>query len=92
MNPLICDAIQHKRRLRCLYHGTPRLIEPQCYGIGTADKESVRVHQIRGGTQREPLFTVDKMTDLVVLVDHFTRPGPNYKKNDSAMKVIFCQL
>jgi hypothetical protein len=32
------------------------------------------------------------MEDLVVLDQRFTRPGPNYKKNDSAMKIIFAQL
>ena len=35
---------------------------------------------------------VAKMSDLVVLDDHFSRPGPNYKKGDSAMKTIFAEL
>jgi hypothetical protein len=52
----------------------------------------LRVHQIRGGEQREPLFDVSKMRDLVALDEHFMNPGPNYKRNDSAMKTIFAQL
>jgi hypothetical protein len=32
------------------------------------------------------------MQGLTLLQETFFRPGPNYKKNDSAMKVIFCQL
>jgi predicted DNA-binding transcriptional regulator YafY len=92
MNPLICKAIHEKRRLRFVYHGKPRLVEPQCHGISTAGREVLRAHQIRGGTQPEPLFELAKMSELVLLDEHFTRPGPHYKPNDSAMALIFCQL
>jgi hypothetical protein len=51
------------------------------------------VYLIEGvSQQREPLFTVAEMEDLQVLEQMFTRPGPNYKRNDSAMKFILCQL
>ena len=85
-------SIQEKRRLRCIYNGKPRLVEPQCYGIGTKGTELLRVHQVEGGSQPEPLFDVSKIRDLVVLDEFFTKPGPNYKKDDSAMKTIYCQL
>jgi hypothetical protein len=92
MNQILAQALHEQRRLRCVYHGKPRLVEPQCYGIGKRGTELLRVHQIRGGAKREPLFDVAKMKDVVVLDEFFARPGPNYKKNDSAMAVIFCQL
>ena len=92
MNQIIVDAIQEKRRLRFTYNGTTRLAEPQCYGMGTRGTELLRVHQIEGGAQREPLFDVTKISDLIALEEHFKRPGPHYKKNDSAMMTIFCQL
>jgi hypothetical protein len=92
MNQVIVRSILEKRRLRFTYHGRTRLVDPQCYGIGTRGTELLRVHQLRGGSQREPLFDVSKMTNLVLLDEVFTRPGPNYKKNDSAMKTIFCEL
>jgi predicted DNA-binding transcriptional regulator YafY len=92
MNKLIAGAILEKRRLRFTYHGALRLVEPQCYGVGANGTELLRGHQLQGGTAREPLFEVSKMTDLVVLDERFTTPGPNYKKNDSAMRIIFCQL
>jgi len=47
---------------------------------------------LQGGQEREPLFDVSKIADLEVLDELFVRPGPNYKKNDSAMKTIFSQL
>lgn len=92
MNQLIVKAIQNKQRLRFTYNDKIRIAEPQCYGIGTKGTELLRIHQIQGGTEPEPLFDVSKMKDLVLLEEHFTKPGPNYKKNDSAMKTIFCQL
>lgn len=92
MNQMIVDSIRQKRRLRFTYNGTPRIAEPQCYGMGTRGTELLRAHQIEGGSQREPLFDVSKMEDLMALDEFFAGPGPNYKKNDSAMVSIFCQL
>jgi hypothetical protein len=92
MNEIIIKAIQNKQRLRFTYNNKVRIAEPQCYGVGTKGTELLRIHQILGGTEPEPLFDVSKMKDLILLEEHFTKPGPNYKKNDSAMKTIFCQL
>ena len=92
MNELLVSAIQQKRRLRLKYNGKERLVEPQCYGIGTKGTELLRVHQLRGGVEREPLFTVSKIEGLELLAEVFQQPGPNYKRGDSAMKTIFAQL
>lgn len=92
MNEMLVRAIEQKRRLRFLYNGKMRLVEPQCYGIGTKGTELVRAHQLQGGQEREPLFDVSKIADLEVLDERFERPGPNYKRDDSAMKTIFAQL
>lgn len=92
MNQIIVESIQRRQRLRFTYNGKTRLVEPQCYGIGNKGTELLRAHQLEGGVQREPLFDVSKIKDLVALNEFFTRPGPNYKRNDSAMKTIFSQL
>lgn len=92
MNSLLAEAIRQKRRLRFLYNGRERLVEPQCYGIGTKGTELLRAHQLQGGQEREPLFDVAKISALEVLEQAFERPGPHYKRNDSAMKTIFEQL
>ena len=92
MDQVLLRAIEQKQRLRFLYNGKTRLVEPQCYGIGARGTELLRAHQLRGGQEREPLFDVSKMTDLKVLNEVFLRPGPNYKKDDSAMKMVFAQL
>jgi predicted DNA-binding transcriptional regulator YafY len=92
MNQTIVESIQRRRRLRFTYNGKTRIVEPQCYGVGRKGTELLRAHQLKGGVQREPLFDVSKIRDLVALDEFFTRPGPNYKRNDSAMKTIFSQL
>jgi predicted DNA-binding transcriptional regulator YafY len=92
MNQTIVESIQSRRRLRFTYNGKTRIVEPQCYGVGRKGTELLRAHQLKGGVQREPLFDVSKIRDLVALDEFFTRPGPNYKRNDSAMKTIFSQL
>ena len=89
---LILESIRTRRRLRFLYNGRVRIVEPQCYGMGTKGTELLRAHQLQGGEQREPLFDVSKIEDLVMLDETFTEPGPNYKRDDSAMKTIFAQL
>lgn len=89
---VILDAIRTRRRLRFSYHGKSRLVEPQCYGVGAKGTRLLRAHQLLGGVQREPLFDVAKIEGLVTLDETFAAPGPNYKRSDSAMATIFCQL
>ena len=89
---LLVEAIRAKRRVSFVYHRQRRVAEPQCVGVTTADKETLRVYLPRGGKVSEPLFTVSEMSGVVVLDEHFSRPGPNYKKGDSAMKVVFAEL
>ena len=88
----ILQAIGTRRRLRFTYNGRPRLVEPQCYGIGTRGTTLLRAHQLEGGDQREPLFDVAKITGLSMLDETFAAPGPHYQRDDSAMVTIFGQL
>ena len=90
--PILVTAIEERRQLSFVYNDKPRIVEPQCYGIGTRGTELLRAHQLSGGTQPEPLFDVQKMRDLKMLNETFHRAGPNYKKNDSAMATIFAEL
>ena len=90
--PLIYMGIKNRQRIQFIYHNKIRVTEPQCYGVSHAEKEIVRLFLIKGGTRPEQLFDVSKITDLHLLNEYFTSPGPNYKKDDSAMKIIFCQL
>jgi predicted DNA-binding transcriptional regulator YafY len=89
---IIDHAIRDKRRVRFVYHERVRVVEPQCHGIGHRGTELLRAHQITGGPEAEPLFDVSKISGLELLEEHFEKPGPNYKRGDSAMREIFSQL
>jgi hypothetical protein len=92
VNQTLVQAINSRHRLRFVYNGRERTVEPQCYGIDTRGTELLRAHQLAGGSQAEPLFDVSKIGGLVLLEQQFSAPGPHYKKNDSAMVRIFAQL
>ena len=88
----VCAAIDKWQRMKFKYHGNDRRGEPQCYGITKAGNEAVRFHMVEGGSRPEQLFTLAKMRKIIFLDEHFTAPGPNYQKDDSAFIHIFCQL
>ena len=92
MNLDIDTAIRNRRRLRFTHHGKLRLVAPQSHGIGTRDTELLRAPQLEGGVQPESLFDVGQMEGLILLDDRFERPGPHYRRNDSAFRTIFRQL
>lgn len=93
MNLVLVEAILRMRRVSFVYHGKPRLAEPQCYGLGHNDNELLRVYLVEGGgAQKEPLFSVREIQDLAIVDQRFANPGPNYTRNDSVMKTIFAQL
>jgi hypothetical protein len=89
---ILCFAINNKQRIRFKYNEKERIGEPQCCGTSTAGKEVVRVHLLKGGSRPEQLFEVAQIKSLEILDEFFTKPGPNYKRDDSAMKEIYCQL
>jgi hypothetical protein len=91
--PALVEAINDMRVISFTYHGTRRIVQPQCYGIATSGKESLRGYEpALVGVTQEPLYTLSEMSGLVVEGRHFSKPGPNHKRNDSAMVVIFAQL
>ena len=90
--PEICEAIRNKNRIQFIYNEKLRIGEPQCYGINLKGSEAIRVFLIKGENKPERLFLMENVSSLKVLGQHFYKPGPNYRKDDKDMKVIFCQL
>lgn len=88
----ICDAIKNKHRIEFIYHNEVRVGNPQCYGINRTGKEAIRIHLVKGGSRPEQMFLLGKMISLKILEERFHAPGPNYRKGDVDMKVIFCEL
>ena len=89
---LIDQAIRERRPVRFVYHGSLRVVEPQCHGRGHRGTELLRGRQINGGEPSERLFDVAGIADLALLEGHFDGPGPHDRRDDSAMAEVFCQL
>jgi hypothetical protein len=89
---LLCDAVRNKKRVSLTYHEKERIGEPQCCGISTADNEAVRMYLIKDGSRPLQLFNISQIKSLEVLQEHYSKPGLNYKRDDSAMKEVYCQL
>lgn len=97
MRQLICQAIQEQRHLEFYYGGYRRVVEPHCHGVTTAGNEVLRGFQFAGSSKsgnsfQAKLFEVAKMSRIKLLNSTFQNPHKNYRKNDSAMQTIHCQL
>jgi hypothetical protein len=91
---IFCDAIHQRLRLEFDYHQKRRIVEPYCYGISTAGKESLRAVQMGGagtGFGFGKMWTISEMSN-VQLGRPFSPKDPNYNPDDSGMKVIHCRI
>ena len=98
MNSLICEAIENKKVIEFTYDEHERIVEPHCYGIHKdTGSEVVCAYQIAGYSlsgEKPPwrLYIVPDMSSIVITENHFDNPRHGYKKDDSRMSRIFCQL
>lgn len=98
MNNLICEAIKLKKIIRFIYEENERIVEPHTYGIHkNTGKEVLSAFQIGGysSSGKIPywrLYVVDKITGLEITGEYFKGPRPGYRKGDSRMSIIFCEI
>ncbi|MEO0300282.1 MAG: hypothetical protein ABIM58_05845 [candidate division WOR-3 bacterium] len=98
MDDLICKAIKSKRIIKFNYEGFERIVEPHTYGIHKDTGNKVlSAYQIGGysSSGKIPswrLYLVDKITNLKITDKIFTEPRPGYRRGDSRMSLIFCEI
>jgi hypothetical protein len=97
LDSLLYEAIKNRKKMLLKYKDSDdefRLVEPQCYGIGENGHKLLRAYQISPGPAMNKLFKIPSgfSGTASILNDRFNSPGPNYRKGDSAMKKIICQL
>lgn len=95
--PQICDAIQGLKQLTFTYDGYSRTVNPHAYGVSAEHHELLRAYQTLGGSESGnpmgwKLFRIDEIQFLSVSTSRFEGPHRGYKRNDSEMIQIFCQL
>lgn len=97
MRDTIIQAIEHQNRLRVVYDGGARLVEPHAVGVSSAGNEVFRGYQVEGeSTSGEhtawKLFRLDRIEALEVLDETFLSARDGYTQGDSAMVQIFREL
>lgn len=92
-----CNALQQGKRLELRYDGYTRVLEVHAVGTTRKGHEVMRAYQVRGGSvHNEPvgwkLLRLDEATGAHILEEPSEAPRPGYKRGDSAMRFINCQL
>ena len=96
-NDTVCTAINNKRLLRIWYDPGERLIEPHTHGDSNDDNSLLRAYQVSGASKSgEPtdwkMFRLDRADSIVLTDETFPGPRPGYRRGDSAMARIHCEL
>lgn len=98
MRQKIIEAINKKLRIKLIYHGYTRIIEPHTYGRNKAEHDMLCAWQVSGGSvSNEPVgwknfLLSDGISDAQILTEAAESPRKGYKRGDSRMSLIYCQL
>lgn len=96
MENVFCKAIDAQKRVKIVYNGTGRVIEPHTFGYDDNGVAKVRASQERGysesGNYDLKVFIIDKMSFVELLDENFT-VNSNYKAgSDMGIPKIVCQI
>ena len=97
MKDQICRAIGSKNLLEFYYKNNLRIVEP--FTLGTSHKGNLvlRAYQIGGQSNSRKIpdwapFEVVEISDLRILEEQFSGNRDGYRRGDSMMSVIYCQV
>ena len=94
---LITAAIGERTRLRLVYDGHPRVVEPHTFGVDKHGREILCGYQTAGtSTSGKPVgwkfFLLEKISGLAMTAERFAAPRPQCQHNDGAFLRIVAQL
>jgi hypothetical protein len=94
---LACEALQSGQVLEIRYDGYSRSVEVHAVGLTKEGNAVMRVWQVSGGSaSNEPvgwkLLRLDEATGAIVTQQRSLAPRPGYKRGDTVMRQITCQL
>jgi hypothetical protein len=91
-----CDALSAGRRLVITYDGHTRVVEVHAVGTSTAGNPVMRAFQVSstkpGGNGQWRLFRLDKTWQFTVSDERSEAPRRGYKRGDSDIAFIRCQI
>lgn len=92
----IISAIQNQILIEFNYDGGIRIVEPHCFGITSKGNFGLRAFQVDGysstGKMGWKLFDMSKAKSLNLIEKKFINPRQGYRRGDSAMQSIYCEL
>jgi hypothetical protein len=84
------------KRLEIGYDGYSRVVEVHAVGYSTAGNPVMRAYQVRGGSnsgeQGWKMLRLDEISRSRILEERSEAPRTGYRRNDSQMARIICQL
>lgn len=98
MEAIILNAIENQKLLEFDYDGCRRVVQPHIYGHSTdRSKRQISTYQIRGESNTGGLpawrtFDLDKIENLKMLNEHFSKPAEGYNPRDPKFRKIISQI
>lgn len=97
LHKTICDAIRSKTILTFMYRNYRRVVQPYALGISKAGNECLRCYQIEGTSDSGEvpgwkMMRTSEISYLCTSEKNFPTARPEYKRGDSGMLTIFCEL
>ncbi len=94
---LACEALRDQKRIALHYDGHDRVVEVHAVGVTRDNNGVLRVFQVRGGSNSNTpvgwkLFRADQVSGAHMVDERSEAPRPQYKRGDSAMQTINCQV
>lgn len=94
-DPLLWQAIEHRRMIRLVYHGKERLVEPHDHGVLNGSLQLLG-YQIAGSSSRPLpnwiLMKVEEMVDLHMLETTFPGGRPTASGKHLKWDILFIRV
>jgi hypothetical protein len=92
-----CEALRSGKRVAMFYDGHERVVEIHAVGTSSEGNGLLRVFQVRGGSNsgNAPpwrMLRVERIQNARILDEASSAPRPGYKRGDSDMETINCQI
>jgi len=93
-NTTLVDAIVNKKKIKLVYNGQERVVEPHAYGLDKNGQGKIRVFQIAESQEHAGwrLLREEAITDIQVLSETFDAPEAGYSRDDRHIPNIIAQL
>lgn len=96
MDKVICEAIKSQKRVKIVYDGSERIIEPHTFGLDKNGNGKIRASQASGysesGNPNLKLFSVHKISQVKLLEDNFNVNSFYRSGSDKGIPEIICQI